>query len=130
MHLYAPGDHDYKAVDWSLEETAGIAFEDASYPAGEWKHLPAIQETVPVYHEGLKLVRDVHLVGSPRGTPRPEAVEEQDELVVVGTFRYQACDARGCYPPKSIPLRWTFKPEEHDRERSPENIRRGADEEE
>lgn len=70
---------------------------------------PEVGESIPEFE-----ARDQ--TGRPRET----------ELVLEGGFRYQACDARICYPPKTIPLEWTFVLEPHDRIRLPESLRRGT----
>ena len=43
---------------------------------------------------------------------------------IAGVFRYQACDDRMCYVPRSVPLKWTFQVTPLDSERVPENLRR------
>ncbi len=123
MHLYAPGDHEYISVDWPLGAPDGTEVLDTVYPEAEMVHLPAIDETVPVYEGSLKLVRDIHLLGGPS---LPDALEGQDSLEITGEFKYQACDDKACYLPATIPLKWTFTLEPHDLERVPEEIRRGA----
>jgi hypothetical protein len=30
-------------------------------------------------------------------------------VTIEGTLRYQACDDRMCYVPKSVPLKWTLQ---------------------
>ena len=65
MHLYAAGDHSYEAIDLRMAETPGADLKEGSYPAAEIMHLPAIKETVPVYDEPLRIVRDLRV--DPRG---------------------------------------------------------------
>ncbi len=124
MHVYAPGvEGGYIPISWTLTASPGSEFEDATYPVAITKHLPAIKETVPVYEGNFRLVREIHLGG---GRELPDELKGETELTLRGGFRYQACDARVCYPPLTVPLEWTFVLEPHDRVRVPENIRRGA----
>ena len=123
MHLYAPGDHRYLAIEWEMSAAAGVEFLETVFPPAEMKHLAAIKEIVPVYHDSIRIVRDVHILG---GKEFPEELQGKDSLEVTGVFKYQACDADKCYFPAKIPLKWTFELQDHDLVRSPEELRRGA----
>ena len=124
MHVYAPGvEGGYIAIDWQIAEADGIEALAAAYPPSRDKHLPAIGETVPVYENELRVLRDVHLLG---GRELPEVLQGRKEVVLEGGFKYQACDDKKCYRPTTIPMRWTFALEEHDLVRVPETIRRGS----
>jgi hypothetical protein len=121
MHVYAPGVKGYIPIDWTMEEVSGLTGFPVGYPESEMLHLPAINETVPVYQGRFRVVRDI-LVGQPKEIQH--LLNEKGELLVKGSFRYQACDDKVCFLPKTIPLEWTFRFEEHDRTRAPEEIRR------
>ena len=121
MHVYAPGVQGYIPIDWVTEEVSGITNYPVEYPGSERLHLPAINETVPVYQGRFRIVRDV-MIGQTKEIQH--LLNERGELVVKGSFRYQACDDKICYLPKTVPLEWTFRIEEHDRTRAPEEIRR------
>ena len=124
MHVYAPGvEGGYIAVEFEVEKAKGVEVFPAAYPASELLHLPAIDETVPVYQGSFRILADVKIgqikdLGS--------LLNAKNELLLRGTFRYQACDDKLCYLPASVPLEWTVKVEEHDRTRAPENLRRNA----
>ncbi len=121
MHVYAPAVEGYIPVDWQISPGVGVETSEAEYPTAERMYLPAIQETVPVYTHEFRVVRDVHLLGS---RELPPELEGQDEVVIEGSFRYQACDDEKCFFPLSIPLKWTLQLEPHDRVRVPEEMRR------
>jgi hypothetical protein len=121
MHVYAPGVEGYIAVDWTMEEVTGITNYPAEYPASEMLHLPAINEIVPVYQSRFKVVRDV-MIGQLKEIQH--LVNAKGELVIKGALRYQACDDKVCYLPKTLPLEWTFRLDPDDRTRAPEEIRR------
>ncbi len=36
-------------------------------------------------------------------------INAEQELVIEGSFQYQACDDEACYFPVDVPLKWTFK---------------------
>lgn len=127
MHVYAPGvEGGYIPIDWQIEGIEGTELPEVEYPEAKVKHLPAIDETVPVYEGKLRLVRDLRVLGGPNP---PEGLEGKETIEVVGTFRYQACDAEECYFPQTLPVTWTLDLEAHDMERVPEDIRRGAESE-
>lgn len=123
MHVYAPGVERYIPIDWQMVESKGWLAFPAAYPAARRLNLPAIQETVPVYNSHIRLVRDIAIGLDPEVTPLLGA---DRTLTVAGSFRYQACDDKECYLPKTIPLQWTFKLGQLDAQRVPEELRRKA----
>jgi hypothetical protein len=115
MHVYAPGvEGGYIPVKWEL--TGGAKASEPQWPASKVLRLEAIKETVPVYEGSLTVRRDV--------TFAQQKVLQAQGAKVEGTFRYQACDAKECYPPVSVPLKWSFKVEALDAVRVPEGLRR------
>ena len=78
--------------------------------------LEAIGETVPVYRGRIQIRREI--------TFGQEAAlkllaTSTGEVIVKGSFRYQAGDDRKCYVPEDVPLEWRFKYEGLDRQRAP-----------
>lgn len=51
-------------------------------------------------------------------------LDAEGKLTIEGTLKYQACDDKVCYPPETIPVRWTLQPEALDRERAPGELQR------
>ena len=121
MHVYAPGVDGYIAVEWKMEEVSGLVNYPPSYPESEKLHLPAIEETVPVYQGSVRFLTDLKLG---RARDLEHLLDEQGRLLVRGELRYQACDDKMCYLPVTIPLEWSFELEPLDRTRVPEEIRR------
>ena len=78
--------------------------------------LEAIGETVPVYRGHIQIRREITF--GQEAVLKP-LVSPTSEVIVKGSFRYQACDDRKCYVPEEVPLVWTFKYEGLDRERAP-----------
>ena len=122
MHVYAPGvEGGYIPLSWSMAESKAWLAHEVSWPPSRKLHLPVIRETVPVYEGKLRLTRDITI-----GQPRELAplLSADRKLIVDGTFRYQACDDRECYPPQKIPLRWTFHVNPLDSRRVPAELQR------
>jgi AhpC/TSA family/Disulphide bond corrector protein DsbC len=117
MHVYAPGvEGGYIPIDWLIAESRSWRALPATYPEPNMLNLPAIGETVPVYKDQLRLTRDLILAQT----------ADPNELIVEGTFRYQACDDKECYSPETIPLKWTLNVEKLDRQRAPAELQHKA----
>jgi len=121
MHVYAPGvEGGYIPVEWSMAESKAWRAHDVTWPPSRKLRLEAIHETVPVYEGKFRLTRDLTIGQqkdlTPMGADRRIAVE--------GTFRYQACDAKECFPPQKIPVRWTFHVNPLDSQRAPAELQR------
>ena len=122
MHLYAPGvEGGYIAVDWQIPDSKVWTVQPVAYPPSTKLHLPAINETVPVYKGHLRLVRDL-TIGSNQDLKT--VLGANRDLTIPGTFRYQACDDRMCYAPKNLPLKWTFQIAPLDSVRAPAELQR------
>ena len=100
MHVYAPSVEGYIPIQWSLAPNAAIVAQPVVTPPPHMLHLEAIDETLPVYSGQFRLVRDVSLATD---------AKVKGALTIEGTLRYQACDDRMCYVPKTVPLKWTIQ---------------------
>jgi len=123
MHVYAPGvEGGYIPIRWDMEKSPAWRAGEVTYPEPQKLFLKAIEETVPAYKGKLQLQRDVWL-----GTAKDLApvIRGEGELVLRGSFFYQACDERMCYRPERVPLEWKVRILELDRTRVPESLRRG-----
>jgi AhpC/TSA family/Disulphide bond corrector protein DsbC len=122
MHVYAPGVHGYIPIDWRLDEGGPAAKRHSfEYPPSEMLRLEAIGETVPVYRGHIQVRREITF--GQDGVLKP-LVTPTREVIVRGSFRYQACDDRRCYVPEDVPLVWRFKYEGLDRQRAPSEFQR------
>jgi hypothetical protein len=122
MHVYAPGVQGYIPIDWQLEEGGSAAKRHSfEYPASEVLRLEAIGETVPVYRGHVRIRREITFG---QEAALKSLVSPTGELIVKGSFRYQACNDRRCYPPRDVPLEWRFKYEGLDRQRAPSELQR------
>jgi len=109
MHVYAPGvAGGYIPVAWEIPQTGAWVALAAGYPESRTLHLEAIDETLPVFEGTFRLTRDV--VFGQRTELAP--VVRDGRITVKGSFRYQACDDKMCYPPQTLPLEWSFAVED------------------
>jgi hypothetical protein len=122
MHVYAPGVQGYIPINWLLDEDGPAAKRQSfEYPASEMLRLEAIGETVPVYRGHIQIRREITFG---QETALKLLVSPTGEVIVKGSFRYQACDDRKCYVPEDVPLVWRFKYEGLDRQRAPSEFQR------
>jgi len=120
MHVYAPGvEGGYIPIQWKMPDSTGWAATAAVHPASRNLTLEAINETVPVYEGAFVITRDL-VIGQQREiTP----LLQDGVLRVEGSFRYQACDDKMCFPPQTVPLAWSFPVEAHDEVDAPAELR-------
>jgi hypothetical protein len=104
-----------------MKESDAAVVHEVNYPPSVKLHLPAIDETVPVYKDHFRLTRDINI--GPDAKVRA-ALDSSGNLVVEGTLRYQACDDRVCYVPQELPVKWTLQYAEFDRQRVPPGLQR------
>jgi hypothetical protein len=123
MHVYAPGAQGYKPIEFRLIPSPAGTAHPLTYPPAKTLFLPAIGEKVPVYDSTLRLVQEL-TIG--RDAALKPLLSPSGEFTIEGELKYQACDDKVCYIPASVPLKWTFVLENHDRERAPQEIRHKA----
>jgi len=99
MHVYAPGQKGYIAIELTLDADAPVkAAGKTKYPPAKKLLMPALNETQLVYSTPFRITQDVVLrPGTPAGP-----------IAITGTLRYQACDDNICYKPTTLALRWAF----------------------
>ena len=119
MHVYAPGVEGYIPIDFKLAGSPAFESHPAAYPAARKLHLKAIGDTVPVFEGRFRVAEDITIAPEARVKP---VLSPAGDLAVEGTLRYQACDAKVCYPPQTVPLRWTLHYEALDRQRAPSEM--------
>jgi hypothetical protein len=126
MHVYAPTVVEgYIPVDWTIEESKAWIARAVEFPKPKTMYFHLLKETLPVYETRFRLIRDF----TAGEIFEHKAALPGASLRVKGTFRYQACTDRECFPPRSVPLVWTFQTQEHDQIRVDEkyqieNLRR------
>ena len=94
IHVYAPGNEDYRPVTVTFQPAEGVTFGTPVYPKPEPYFFAPLKETVLVYSKPFTLRVPVRVSAGPAG----------EALTVRGTLDYQACDDRLCFPPQSAPF--------------------------
>ncbi len=109
IHVYAPAEKEAIPITLTLAVEEGVKAQPAVFPPAEKFFFAPLNLTQLVYSKPFRITQAVTV--SPAVAQR--ARETGGALVVKGTLRYQACDDKVCYVPKSVPLSWTLsvKPE-------------------
>ena len=117
MHLYAPGADEmgYRVVSLDFEPDVEVRFEPVEFPESEIFHFEPLDERVPVYQRPFTLLQEAVVA---RTAEAREALAQRGTLTLSGTFEYQACDDRLCFPPVSLPLSFTLDFEGLDSQRA------------
>lgn len=122
VHVYAPGAQGYRATELRVQPSPEFALASSAYPQSKALYLAAIKETVPVYEGSFQIAQDVAFSFAPAFIGSLGAYGKTVE--VQGVFRYQACDARICYLPESVPVKWQVQVMPLDRQRAPDTTQR------
>jgi Disulphide bond corrector protein DsbC len=104
MHVYTPEQTDYIPISITLEPDDAFKASPAVFPKGEKYFFAPLNETQIVLSKPFRIVQDITV--SPAATFRERAAAGAT-LTIRGTLRYQACDDKVCYVPRSVPLKWT-----------------------
>jgi len=103
IHVYAPGATDYQIVTLVMTPQRGLTFGKAVYPVGTPIAFPGITERVPVYQKMFRITQPLTLART------VGAGQTLTTLTIAGAMNYQACDDRVCFPPASLPVKWTLE---------------------
>ena len=115
VHVYAPGVTGYKPIALKLETASGLKLRPVRFPPSEIYHFRPLNERVPVYRKPFRIVQELNVELSREGQA---LLRDSDKLTIKGSFDYQACDDKICFPPRSVPVEWTVKVSKLDLERS------------
>jgi len=115
VHVYAPGVTGYKPIALSVEAQPFLATRAARYPSSEDYHFKPLNEHVQVYQRPFRIVQDVVIDASPQGQA---TLKDVSSMTIKAVLTYQACDDKICFIPQSVPLTWTVKLRQLDRERA------------
>jgi len=126
VHVYAPGVSGYKPIQLMLSPTHGIEFRPAIYPTAKTLYLEAIKEQVPVFDGKFRITEDVVVPFSKVRDGLRSLLSGETTLTIAGNLIYQACDKTTCYPPNSVPLKWTLRLIQLDLKRSSDRIQHKA----
>ncbi|MGE0450462.1 MAG: redoxin domain-containing protein [Vicinamibacterales bacterium] len=115
IHVYAPGVTGYKPITLTIAPQVGVLVRGAQFPTPETYLFVPLNERVQVYQRPFRIVQDLAIDATPEGVA---ALKGESTLTLRGTLGYQACDDRICFSPQTVPLTWTVKLRELDRERA------------
>lgn len=101
MHVYAPGQTGYIAVTLKLEADPHFSAAPAQFPAAETILFEPLNERQLVYSKPFRITQPITLARNRTGGAA---------LIVKGSLRYQACDAKVCFLPKTVPVEWRVMP--------------------
>ena len=104
MHVYAPGT-DYRPIAVELEPNALIDVQEIVYPKATTYFFKPLNEYVLVYDRPFRLA--LHMNVASRTSER--SVPVMPSVVIKGRVSYQACDAKVCYLPASVPFEWSMR---------------------
>ena len=105
MHVYAPRQQGYIAVELRLDPSPDLRIGAVRFPPSREYLFAPLNERVQVFDRPFRITQDVTLALTPSLRQRATAKET---LTVSGILDYQACDDKVCYRPDSVPLNWTL----------------------
>lgn len=108
IHVYAPGAETfgYRVTGFNLVSSPHVRLKPVEFPESEIYHFKPLNEYVPVYQHPFTLLQEMVIAAS---SESETALDDLNELVITGSFNYQACDHSVCYPPVSVPLSFRVK---------------------
>jgi hypothetical protein len=106
FYVYAPGATDYRVFQIRIEPSPLLRVHEPRYPESAMHFFEPLKEWVPVYGTTFELVQDITVGPTPRARTQ---LAKTRSLTVRGSVEYQACDARVCYLPTTIPFEWQVR---------------------
>ena len=97
VHVYAPGAEDYVQTTLKVTAAGDSSAGKPAYPPAELVFDTALDKKIPQYTKAFRIRQPLTL----------GAVKSGDRVEIAGTFAYQACDDRMCYPPTTAAVSWT-----------------------
>jgi hypothetical protein len=114
MRVYAPGVEGYTPFTWELKQSDLYRGGEAEFPTPQLLHMKVINETVPAYQRPFRVLQDVEIAPRQFLSRDLGDITKNPNLTVRGTLKYQACDDRTCYLPKTMELEFVFKVDGHE----------------
>ena len=105
MHVYAPGEKDVIPVSLTLEPDDSYRALKPEFPKAEPYFFEQLKLTQLVYSKPFRISQKLSFAPTPAVRERAQAAG--GSVAIKGSLRYQACDDKVCYPPKTVPLVWT-----------------------
>ena len=96
IHVYAPGSKDYIPISVKIDPSSTVKPGKLTYPKSEMMTFG--DEKVPVFQKPFRLTQEVTL---------DKSAAAGAAVNVAGTVHLQACDDRVCFPPETVPIKWS-----------------------
>jgi hypothetical protein len=124
FHVYAPEARGYKPVELALEPLKGCELSPVRYPPSKTLRVAELGGEIPVYEGRVSLRADVHLAASDLIRKLQNDPDHPLTITLSGVLRYQACDAKECFPPCEVSVSWDVAVHPLDFERTDPELRK------
>jgi hypothetical protein len=96
IHIYAPGEKENLPITLTIPRDRAFRLGPPRLPPAQTYVFPVLKVTQLVYSKPFRIRQPLTIVNPPPTGP----------MTITGTVRYQACDDKVCYMPKSVELSW------------------------
>jgi DsbC/DsbD-like thiol-disulfide interchange protein len=96
VHIYAPGEKENLPITLTLARDRAYRIGIPKLPPPQTYVFPPLKLTQLVYSTPFRIRQPVTIVNPPPTGP----------MTITGTIRYQACDDKVCFIPKSVDVSW------------------------
>jgi len=106
FHVYAPGEHPYRAIRLGLQPDSLFSEKESIYPEPKDYYFAPLDEHTPVYEGSFRILQPVVIEASRELSVRSK--EPGATVTLQGVLEYQACDDKVCFLPESVPISITL----------------------
>jgi peroxiredoxin len=107
MHVYSPSaQKGYIPIEWKWRASPASSPLRVSYPNPEIVWLKPLNSTAAVYRGHVRLKGAIKIADD---EALSKVADSSGFFKIEASLRYQACDDRTCYAPRSLPLKWVFQ---------------------
>jgi hypothetical protein len=110
--VYAPGTHSYQVVRVAFDPQPWLRTYSIQYPPSEIYQFKPLNERVEVYARPFRLTNDLTILATP---DMQKVLASLESITITGALEYQACDDKVCFNPSRVPLTFTLKLKQLDR---------------
>ena len=129
-HVYGPQvEGGYRRIAWRMDPAECSIIGGVAYPEPRWEMPAFADRKLPEYAGTLRLTREFTIKpmisdANPAAWDRfrKSCLDSDSRLGASGSLEFQACTDRECFPPQSVPVKWSFAIAPPDRHRVPVEI--------
>jgi hypothetical protein len=96
IHVYAPGEKENLPITLTVARDRAYRIGIPKLPPAQKYVFPPLKLTQLVYSQPFRITQPLTILNPPPTGP----------MTITGTIRYQACDDKVCYMPKSVEVSW------------------------